>query len=89
MTTLADAISALKTQHPTLKIGGDEVGYTDLSSADYDATITQWAQAQLDAEQRVADNLAADKAISDARTSGITHALSLGFTQAQAEAMFP
>lgn len=42
-------------------------------------------------EAELAAGIAAHVAIFpiNTRTSGITHALSLGFTQAQAEAMFP
>ena len=89
MSTLAEITSALKLQYPTIRIGSDEDGYTDLSPVEYGAQISEWASNQLSQEKEIADQLAADKAISDARTSGITHAISLGFTQAQADAMFP
>jgi hypothetical protein len=44
MTTLNDKIAELKAQHPTLRSGNEEDGYTELSADDYDATIKQWAE---------------------------------------------
>jgi predicted ATP-dependent endonuclease of OLD family len=44
MTTLNDKIEELKAQHPTLRSGNEEDGYTELSADDYDATIKQWAE---------------------------------------------
>lgn len=43
MTTKLEIIAELKTQYPTLRAGDDEQGYTDLSPADYEATIEGWA----------------------------------------------
>jgi hypothetical protein len=43
MTTKAQIIAELKANHPTLRVGDDEAGYTDLSKAEYDATISMWA----------------------------------------------
>jgi len=40
-------IQSLKKEFPTLKVGGDDVGYTDLSAEEYEATIDQWADARL------------------------------------------
>lgn len=36
-------IAELKLQHPTISVGSDEVGYTQLGAEDYEATIAQWA----------------------------------------------
>ena len=47
MTTKTDLIAQMKAENPTLKIGSDEDGYTQLSAAEYDATIEQWAEARL------------------------------------------
>jgi hypothetical protein len=55
MTTKAEAIAALKIEHPTLRVGDDEQGYTDLSAAEYEATIEAWA-----------DNVLADEAKAEA-----------------------
>ncbi len=44
MTTKSEIIAQLKTQYPTLKVGDDEQGYTDLTSAEYEAQIAEWAE---------------------------------------------
>ena len=54
MTNKADKIAALKVEYPTLKTGSDEVGYTELSAEDYEATIAEWADNQLAKEVALA-----------------------------------
>jgi hypothetical protein len=54
MTTKAEMIALLKAENPTLQIGNDTDGYTELSKADYDATIDQWADARLAKEAKLA-----------------------------------
>ena len=54
MTTKSDKIAALKAEYPTLKTGSDETGYTDLSLADYEAKIAEWADNELAAEAELA-----------------------------------
>jgi hypothetical protein len=44
MTTKAEIIEQLKTLYPTLKVGDEETGYTELSSTEYEAQIEQWAE---------------------------------------------
>jgi hypothetical protein len=63
MTTQNEIIAKLKAEYPTLKIGDDEQGYTDLSPADYEATIEAWADNQLadEAKEEQAKQAAADK----------------------------
>ena len=65
MTTQNEIIAKLKAEYPTLKIGDDEQGYTDLSPDDYEVTIKSWANNQLadevmaaEAEQAVTDKAA-------------------------------
>lgn len=48
MDELFNIIAQLKTEYPTLKIGNDEDGYSELSAEEYEATITNWAQNLLD-----------------------------------------
>ena len=36
-------IEQLKAEHPTLRIGDEESGYTNLDAEKYEATIEQWA----------------------------------------------
>jgi len=54
MTTKAKMIELLKTEYPTLQMGDDEQGYTDLSPGDYEAQIAQWADARLAKEAKAA-----------------------------------
>lgn len=44
MKTKLEIIAELKTQHPTLQVGSEEIGYTELSTKDYEATIETWAE---------------------------------------------
>lgn len=59
MTTKADKIATLKTEYPTLRVGSEEAGYTELSAEDYEAKIAEWADTELAAE---AAELAANEA---------------------------
>jgi len=61
MTKLNDKIAELKAQHPTLRSGNEEDGYTELSADDYDATIKQWAENLVSADAAKAKS-EADKA---------------------------
>jgi hypothetical protein len=61
MTTKAQIVTKLKAEYPSLKVGDDERGYTDLSEAEYEATISQWADNQL-ASEAEATAKATDKA---------------------------
>ena len=54
MTTKAEMIALLKAENPTLRVGDDENGYTDLKADDYDKTISEWADARLDKEAKLA-----------------------------------
>lgn len=54
MTTKAKMITLLKEENPTLRIGNDDEGYTELSQNDYDATIEAWAEARLAKEAAAA-----------------------------------
>ena len=59
MTTKTEMIALLKEENPTLRIGNDNDGYTELSAADYDATIDEWADARLAKEAKLSQ-IAAD-----------------------------
>jgi hypothetical protein len=52
--TKQDKIAALKTQYPTLQVGSEEIGYTELSAEDYEAKIAEWADNELAAEAKLA-----------------------------------
>lgn len=47
MTTKAQMIQIIKAENPTLQIGSDETGYTQLSPEQYEAQIAEWADARL------------------------------------------
>lgn len=44
MKTKNEIIAELKAQHPTLRLGSDETGYTDLSKSEYETVIETWAE---------------------------------------------
>jgi len=43
MTTKAQIIAKLKSEHPTLKDGSEELGYRELTAEEYEDTIERWA----------------------------------------------
>jgi hypothetical protein len=64
MTTLNEVIEIIKAENPTIKIGDDDKGYTQLNAADYDAQILEWANARFAKLQKAAEleKAEADKA---------------------------
>jgi hypothetical protein len=54
MKTKLEIIAELKAEYPTLRVGDDEQGYTDLDSASYEATISGWADNLLAEEAKAA-----------------------------------
>ena len=62
MKTKAQITAELKEQYPTLKIGNDEDGYTELNAKDYAAKIAEWAEAELAVLQEQANADAASLA---------------------------
>ena len=64
MTTKTEMIAIIKAENPTLQIGDDEQGYTQLNAAEYEARVLEWADSRLaDLEQIAAIQQAeADKA---------------------------
>jgi len=75
MTTLADMIKTIKAENPTLKLGDDQEGYTEITGAEYDAIIEQWATARV----------AKETAIAEAATSKAALLDKLGITQDEAK----
>jgi len=47
MTTKTEMITIIKAENPTLQVGDDEQGYTQLSAADYETQIEAWADGRL------------------------------------------
>ena len=62
MKTKAQITAELKEQYPTLKIGNDEDGYTELNAKDYADKIAEWAEAELAVLQEQANADAASLA---------------------------
>ena len=82
MTTKQEMIEIIKGQNPTLQIGDDDSGYTQLSADEYEATIAQWANARLAKEQAKSDAEAA-------RQIKIAAYQKLGLTETEIEALLP
>jgi hypothetical protein len=62
MTTKEEMIAILKSENPTLRVGDEENGYTNLSPTDYEATIAQWAENRLAKEAALAAEAVAKEA---------------------------
>ena len=77
MTTKAQVITTLKEEYPTIQIGSDAIGYTELTPAEYEAQISEWAdtllakqEAQALADEEKAEAEAA-KAIATAKLEAL------------------
>ena len=79
MTTLNEMIEIIKAENPNgLRIGDNEAGYTDLSAADYEATITEWANNRLAKQAKVASDLAEAEALAQAKLDAVDKLTALG-----------
>ena len=78
MTTKAEMIEIIKAENPTLQIGDDERGYTDLTAAEYEAQIAEWADNRLAKEAKVAADLADAEAVAQAKLDAIDKLTALG-----------
>ena len=65
MTTKAEKIAAFKAEYPTLKVGSDETGYTELNADEYEAKISEWADNILAKEAEETAKAAAKQALLD------------------------
>ena len=73
MTTLNEIIAIIEAENPTIQIGDDEQGYTQLNSEDYKAQVKQWAEARLNKEARQIEAQAAKAAAQQKLTAlGLT-----------------
>lgn len=82
MITKQEIIAILKDENPSLTIGNDDEGYTELSSKEYEATIAEWAEARL---AKLAIN-AEKEALRQTKISAYTK---LGLTTEEIEALLP
>ena len=55
MTTKAEMIAIIKAENPTLKVGTEESGYTELTGAEYEVQIAEWADNRLAKEAKKAE----------------------------------
>ena len=56
MTTQAEMIEIIRAENPDgLRVGDEENGYTQLSAADYEAQIAEWALGRLAKEKKAAE----------------------------------
>jgi hypothetical protein len=74
--TKNEKIVALKKEFPTIKIGSDETGYTQLDADEYEATIAQWADVELAKDAKAE----ADKAAIAAKEAAKAKLEALGLT---------
>jgi len=74
MTTLNEMIEIIKAENPTIQVGDDEQGYTELTSAEYDAQVAEWAKGRLEKLAKQAE----EEAISSAKTDAIAKLTALG-----------
>jgi hypothetical protein len=82
MTTKQEMIEIIKTENPTLRLGDEENGYTELTGADYDAVISEWADARIAKEQAIVDAQVL-------RQNKISAYQKLGLTEVEIEALLP
>lgn len=74
MTTKSELIAAIKAENPTLRAGSDEDGYVDLTPAEYEATIEDWATSRL----KKADQLEQAKALAQSKLDAVDKLTALG-----------
>ena len=66
MTTLQEMIEIIKEETPTLRVGDDEAGYTQLTPAEYEAKVAEWAANRLARKAKAAEAEAVETAKVDA-----------------------
>ena len=74
MTTLNEMIEIIKAENPTIQVGDDTAGYTDLTPAEYEAQVLDWANARLAKEAKLAEA----EAVTIAKTEAAEKLIALG-----------
>ena len=74
MTTLNEMIEIIKAENPTIQVGDDEQGYTELTSAEYDAQVAEWAKGRLEKLAKQTE----EEAILSAKTDAVAKLTALG-----------
>ena len=82
MKTKQEMIEIIKAENPTLRVGDEDNGYTELSTEQYEAQINKWADARLANEQAKTDA----EALLQNKISAYQK---LGLTEAEIEALMP
>ncbi len=82
MKTKQEMIEIIKAENPTLRVGDEDNGYTELSTEEYEAQIAEWADARLAKLQAKADAEAL-------RQTKISAYEKLGLTKSEIEALLP
>jgi hypothetical protein len=89
MTTLNEMIEIITAENPTLRIGDDKTGYTDLSVAEYEATIAEWAENRLAKLAKIAEAEAAKAAEEAAKQQAFNDAVAAAVAAALAAQQAP
>jgi len=82
MKTKNEIITQLKTQNPTIRVGSDEIGYTELTTEEYEATILEWADFELEKANKEIEQ-------AEAKATKITAYQKIGLTQKEIDALMP
>ena len=82
MISKSEMIEIIKAENPTLRVGDEDNGYTQLSTEEYEAQINEWADARLTKEQAKIDA----EALLQSKISAYEK---LGLTEAEIEALMP
>lgn len=63
MKTKAQVIADIRAENPTVQIGDDEQGYTQLTGDNYEAVIADWAEARYSKLKSIEDKESAKAAL--------------------------
>lgn len=75
MTTKEEMIEIIRAENPNgLRVGDEETGYKDLTAAEYEATITEWAENRLAKQAKLAEA----EAVATAKTEATEKLIALG-----------
>lgn len=74
MRTLNEMVAIIKAENPTLQVGDDEQGYTQLNATEYEAKVKEYAEARLAKEAKLAEA----EAVATAKTEAAEKLIALG-----------
>ena len=74
MTTKSELIAAIKAENPTLRTGSNEDGYVQLTPAEYEATVEEWATSRLEQAAQLEEG----KALAQAKLEAVEKLTALG-----------